>query len=415
YVAAGEPGAPLPLDTTRLNDGPHDVRLVVVAADAVATRSYAKLAAVVDNHGHAVKVENRADPEPHFGRELTLRLRANRAAEFQLWQGGRLLTRSTDGKLAFNTGDVGPGPFRVTPRVLFTDGSAYLCKPLNFTVDATNPIYSINTPMPSPAKPGARGEVVDAAGNRRPVVVTNLGDRHAGTLLRDQVGKDARKVDLRGWIEIRKKGFYQLAVSGSGKAKLEGPTGDQVDVELGKGQQYVPFALEKGWYPIRIELESKSRPHLELMLGGDQVFAPLHVRHFSFPALRKPPTAPAAFAALLDGKRDDSGAKVGPEGLVLSWKRPTKDLAAVTIFPAKGAGKFPLDWSFATTSGYGKFKPVKELQRVVAHPPVTPKGKAPTPLFIEFSFKPVRAKKLRISLKGQAQVSELEVLGAARR
>jgi hypothetical protein len=204
-------------------------------------------------------------------------------------------------------------------------------------------------------------------------------------------------------------------VSGSGKAKLEGPTGDQVDVELGKGQQYVPFALEKGWYPIRIELESKTRPHLELMLGGDEVFAPLHVRHFSFPALRKPPTAPAAFAALLDGKRDDSGAKVGPEGLVLSWKRPTKDLAAVTIFPAKGAGKFPLDWSFATTSGYGKFKPVKELQRVVAHPPVTPKGKAPTPLFIEFSFKPVRAKKLRISLKGQAQVSELEVLGAARR
>ena len=414
YVAAGEPGTPLPLDTTQLDDGHHEVRLVVVADDAVATRSYRKLAAVISNHGHAVSVENR-DAAPSFGQELTLRVKAKRAAEFQLWQGGRLLTKSTDGKLVFNTDEVGPGPFRVTPRVLFTDGSAHRCAPLDFTVRATNPVYSINTPMPSPAKPGARGEVVDAAGNRRPVVVTNLGDRHVGTLLRDQIGKDARRVDLRGWIEIRKTGSYQLAVSGSGKAKLKGPTGGQVDVELGKGQQYVPFALEKGWYPISIELESESRPHLELMLGGDQVLAPLHVQHVTFPAVKTPPTAPAAFAALLDGKRVDPGVAVGPDGLVLSWKRPTKGLAAVTIYPGKGAAGFPLEWSVETTTGYGKFKPVKDLERVVAYPPKTLKDQAKIPLFVEFSFKPVRAKKLRLSLKGQALVAELEVLGAARR
>ncbi|MHC4729317.1 MAG: TPR end-of-group domain-containing protein, partial [Planctomycetota bacterium] len=39
YVAAGKPGTPLPLDTTQLDDGHHEVRLVVVADDAVATRS----------------------------------------------------------------------------------------------------------------------------------------------------------------------------------------------------------------------------------------------------------------------------------------------------------------------------------------------------------------------------------------
>lgn len=109
------------------------------------------------------------------------------------------------------------------------------------------------------------------------------------------------------------------------------------------------------------------------------------------------------------------GAEVGPEGLVLSWKRPTQNLAAVTIYPARGAENFPLEWSIETVAGYGKFRPVKELQRVVAHPPRTPKGKPKAPLFLEFSFKPVRAKKLRLSLKGEAQVSELEVLGAARR
>ncbi len=414
-VADGKPGEPLALDTTGLDDGHHDVRLVVVADDAVATRSYGKLAAVVDNHGHAVKVENRNDPEPHFGRELMLRVKAKRAAEFQLWQGGRVLTRSTDGKLVFNTQDVGPGPFRVTPRVVFTDGSAHRCAPIDFKVDAQNPMVSVKTPMPLPAKPGARGEVVDAQGKRRPVVITNLGDRQAGTVLRDQVGQDARKVELHGWIEIPRKGFFQLAMSGHGKAKLVDPTGASVEVELGKQQRYVPFAVEQGWYPLSIELESASRPHLELMLGGDQVLAPPHVKHFTFPALKKPPTAPAAFGALVDGKRDDPGAKVGPEGLVLSWKRPEKGLAAVTIFPAKGAGEFPLEWTFETSTGYGKFRPVKDLRRVVAHPPRTPKGQAATPLFLEFSFRPVRAKKLRVSLKGHAQVSELEVLGAARR
>jgi len=414
YVVSGKPGAPLPLDTTLLHDGHHDVRLVVVAGDAVATRSYAKLAAVIGNHGHAVSVENR-DAAMAFGRELTLRVKAKRAAEFQLWQGGRLLTKSTGGKLVFNTDEVGPGPFRVTPRVLFTDGSVYRGAPLDFTVDPTNPIVSIKTPMPSPAKPGARGEVVDAGGNRHPVVVTNLGDRQAGRLLRDQVRKDARKVELLGWIEIKKKGFYQLVASGAGRAKLGVPTGASVDLELARGQQYVPFALEKGWYPLSIELESESRPHLELMLGGAQVLAPLHVQHFTFPAVKTPPTAPAAFAALLDGKRGDPGVAVGPDGLVLSWKRPTKGLAAVTIYPGKGAASFPLEWSIETTTGYGKFKPVKDLERVVAYPPKTPKDQAKIPLFVEFSFKPVRAKKLRLSLKGQALVAELEVLGAARR
>jgi len=415
YVVSGKPGAPLPLDTTLLHDGHHDVRLVVVADDAVATRSYAKLAAVVGNHGHVVKVENASNRQPWFGQQLTLRVKAKRAAEFQLWQGGRLLTKSTDGKLVFDTADIGPGPFRLAPRVLFTDGSVYRCAPLDFTVSATNPILSVETPMPSPAKPGARGEVTDAAGNRRPVVVTNLGDRQVGTLLRDQIGKDARKVDLHGWFEIKKKGFFQLAVSGSGKAKLVLLTGATIDLELGGRQQYLPFALEKGRYPLWIELESKSRPHLELMLGGDQVLAPLHVQHVTFPAVKTPPTAPAAFAALLDGKRGDSGVAVGPDGLVLSWKRPTKGLAAVTIYPGKGAASFPLEWSIETTTGYGKFKPVKDLERVVAYPPKTPKEKAKIPLFVEFSFKPVRAKKLRLSLKGQAIVAELEVLGAARR
>jgi len=415
YVASGKPGAALPLDTTQLDDGHHDVRLVVVAGDAVATRSYARLDAVVGNHGHTVKVEDVANRTPEFGREMTLRVKAKRAAEFQLWQGGRMLAKSTDGKLVLETEDTGPGPFRVTPRVLFTDGSAYRCKPLDFAVDPINPVHSISTPMPLPRKPGLRGEVVDAAGARRPVVITNLGDRRAGRLLRDEVGKDARSVDLAGWIEIRKKGFYQLAVNGSGRVKLVVPTGASFDLKLARRQQFLPLALEKGWYPLSIELESESRPHLELMLGGDQVLAPLHVQHFSFPALNEQPTAPAKFASLLDGKRDDQGASVGPEGLVLSWKRPAKGLAAVTIFPAKGAKAFALDWSLETSTGYGKFKPVKELQRVVAPPPRTTKDQPPVPLFVEFSFKPVRAKKLRLSLKGQAQVAELEVLGAARR
>ncbi|MHC4817202.1 MAG: TPR end-of-group domain-containing protein [Planctomycetota bacterium] len=415
YVVSGKPGTPLPLDTTLLHDGHHDVRLVVVAGDAVATRSYARLDAVIGNHGHTVTVEDIPHRAPSFGQEMVLRVKARRAAEFQLWQGSRKLAKSTDGKLVLETGDVGPGPFRVTPRVLFTDGSVYRCAPLDFAVDPTNPVYSTKMPMPLPRKPGARGEVVDAAGERRPVVITNLGDGRAGRLLRDQVGKDARRVELDGWIEIRKKGLYQLVVNGNGRVKLVVPTGASPELELAGGQHFLPLALEKGWYPLSIELESESRPHLELMLGGDQVLAPLHVQHFSFPALKTPPTAPREFAALLDGKRDDPGANVGPEGLVLSWKRPAKGLAAVTIFPAKGAREFALDWSLETSTGYGKFKPVKDLQRVVAPPPRTAKDQPSVPLFLEFSFKPVRAKKLRLSLKGQAQVAELEVLGAARR
>ncbi|MHC4578721.1 MAG: TPR end-of-group domain-containing protein [Planctomycetota bacterium] len=400
----------LALDTTALDDGHHEVRLVAIADDAVETRSYAKLAAVVENHGRQVRIRSLTDPKPALGQDVTIRVEAARAARYELHQGSRILATSTDGKLVFNTREAGPGTFRVTPHVLFKDGGRHRGEPIAYQVDGTNPFYSTQTPPPAPLRSGARGDV-----DGQPVVVTNLGDRRAGLQLRDQIeAKTAKRIRLAGWFEIKQKGLYQFVVRGSGRAKLSITGGTDFDGEL-EPQRYVALGLDAGWHTIQLELEPRGRPHFELLLGGAQVLAPLDVRHFSFPALKKPPTVAGEFAALLDGKRDGKGVKVAGSGLVLSWKRPIRGLAAVTLFPARDAKEFPREWTIETTTGYGKWKLVKDLQRIVARPPQTPKGRPEVPLFVEFSFKPVRAKKLRLSLKGEALLTELEVLGAARK
>jgi hypothetical protein len=63
-----------------------------------------------------------------------------------------------------------------------------------------------------------------------------------------------------------------------------------------------------------------------------------------------------------------------------------------------------------TTSG-SKWLPVKDLCVVVARPPSVAKDQPEVPLFVEISFAPVTAKKVRLTVKEAATLAEVEVLG----
>ena len=394
-VAEATAGEPLAVDSTKLPDGHVDVRVVAVADGPVATRSYTRYLGFVNNRNRKVEIRNfnhkagiRSDPD--------LVIRADGASSFRLVQGSRVLATAADGKLTLTNAPVGPGRFTVVPEVVYPDGSIYRCRPVIFDLDQPDRHLAASAPLPENPRPGLVGD--------GRVFVTSIGDRRAGLRLRDQVAKGP--VTLNGFMEIREMGDYELVATGSGRLRVIVDDQTLFDGEL-QGRAYLTLSRDKGWHPVRIECE----PNLELMLGGAQVLAPPALRHAPPPALKQQPRVAKKFASLRDGKRDDAGVEI--EELVLRWTRAVK-IGAVTLHPGKGADTFAPDCAIETSTGYGKWKMVKDLRRSVARPPRTAKGKPEIPLFVEFAFEPVRAKKLRLRLKGQATVAEFEVHGAPR-
>jgi hypothetical protein len=216
-------------------------------------------------------------------------------------------------------------------------------------------------------KPGLKGTV-----DGQPVAVTDLDHLPPG-----------KPAVLEGWFEAEHDGFYELFVT---------------------GRPVEALSLVKGWHLIRIDGQTP----LQVMLGGEQALAPPRFQHATFQALLKPPEAPKGLETLVDGNRAQPGIAVPPEGLILSFKAAARDVAAVTLFP--GDGPLPVAWTVETTNG-SKWLPVKDLRAVVARGAAPAKDKPEVPVFIELSFVPVTAKKVRLTVKEPATLAEVEVLG----
>ncbi len=344
------------LDTNELDDGWHDVRVVKVSEDEIATRSYGRLDAVVRNRGRSVAIK---------GGPGGVEAKCAGAKGFRLMDGARVVATSSDGKFAAPS--VGPGPVELFVIAEFEDGAAR-SEPLRFVVPPSPraPPSSFDLPV----KPGLKGTI-----DGQPVAVLDLDHLPKG-----------KPLVLEGWFEAERDGFYELFVT---------------------GRPVEALSLAKGWHRVRIEGEAP----LQVMLGGEQALAPPRFQHATFAALPKPPEAPKGLETLVDGNRGQPGVAVPPEGLILSIKAAAKDVAAVTLF--HGAGPLPLAWTVETTNG-SKWLPVKDLRVVVARPPGPAKEPPDAPLFIEISFAPVTAKKVRLVVKEPATLAEVEVLGLSK-
>jgi len=326
---------------------------VKVSEDPVATRSYAKLDAVVRNRGRSVAIK---------GGPGGIEASCAGAKEFRLMDGARVVATSTDGK--FPAPDVGPGPVELFVVAALGDGAAR-SEPLRFAPPPSPPAPPSS--FDRPVKPGLGGTV-----DKKPFATLNL----------DQLPK-GKAVALEGWFEVDHDGLYELVVTGKPAEAL---------------------SLAKGWHPLRVE----GTAPVQVLLGGEQPLQPPRFCHATFAALPKAPAAPKGLDTLVDGNREQPGAPVPSEGLILSFKSSVRGVAAVTLFPGKGP--LPTEWTVETTTG-SKWLPVKDLCVVAARPAAPVKDQPEVPAFVEISFAPVTAKKVRLSVKEAATLAEVEVLG----
>lgn len=159
------------------------------------------------------------------------------------------------------------------------------------------------------------------------------------------------------------------------------------------------FRQTVGWHPIRIRVDEAGAPNLTVLHSGAALCAPPRLRHAGYEALDAPP-APAGAAA-------KQPIAVPGEGLELTGSKTVRNISAIVLTPPAKAEAFPQDWIVEVSSGRNKWKLVKNVTVLVGP------GAEAVPLWIELSFRPLRARMLRVRPKdGKAtSLGKVEVLG----
>ncbi len=374
-------GSPVRLDSTELDDGWHDVRVVAVRNHAVATR---------ESIPQAVMVRN--GPAVTFKRDRKFFVAEGPVQSLALYESGERLDAKDGSKI--------PAPTRAGWYQLVAtrkDGKKTRDKPF-FVEETEEMIQPPLDEVESAWAPGLVGAVVGKDGKETPVGVVELNEatRNRARLAQYSWAKGAKKITLRGTIEIPANGWFQLAVRFAGELSLQvGDGGPSVVQKSGASEQYLAGAFEKGRHDIEIELTPKGAPQLQVLLGGDVVTSHAKFHHRIGEIVRP-----------FEIKGDL--AKVDPkDGITLVWKRTEKRVSSIALVPK---GHAATEWvvEYASTSR-GKFKPMKELTTTVTGNPARGKNASKAPSSIEWRFKPVTVRRIRLRPKTASALASVSV------
>lgn len=297
-VARGTAGDALALDTTTLDDGVHDVRLVVVDDSLVETRSVARASIEVKNGEHddvTLKLPKRA---PALGEPLEIKGKARGAKTVELLAGTRSLgtakVRSSRFKLELPTADLGVGTTEIVARAVYREGPAVRSAPASVDVALPAPLEQAKPKRssrrkkkdePAPGgnpKPGLAGVATTADGKDhafRANVLGRQGKQGFLQQLREKAKGKLQSIRLTGEVRAPEAGedpgFYRLAINAAGKLtiRIRGEVVFEGEGLAFDRQAYAALRLEAGWHPIEIEYEPSGNGDLHVMLGGDTVSA----------------------------------------------------------------------------------------------------------------------------------------------
>lgn len=287
-VGTSKPGEPFALDTTTLDDGDHDVRLVAVEAGAVATRSDAVATVTVANGKRTLALAGPATAA--WGDTVTLTGKVLGAQAVELTVGGRRIapvTLTSEGfKATFPAASVGPGPVAAVARATFKTGPAVRAQ--RALVVSPPPLRK--HPKPDGKKAGLLCALFDKTGKDKgskdakaaaTLDLATLGGAGQAPTVRDAIAAKGpgpwKSVHVDGEFEVPVAGLFQLYVTAAGDLSIDvdgKPALATTRVEAGK-----PFGvlvgLEAGWHDLAIRYAPTGAPDLTVLLGGDRVTAPL--------------------------------------------------------------------------------------------------------------------------------------------
>ena len=333
-VARAKEGDPLEIDTTQLDDGAHELRVVAIEKGRIQTRSYKKTSITIANAGREVTL---AAPKKAlvYGEAHTLRGSAPGATAVVLYDGASergvgKVSRDGSVRIHVTPGVLGPGPVWLHARATYESGPA---------ARSAQIVLRIDGPAPRPA---------DKVEGLMPNLVRSG---------RTFAGDDDAAVQWSGYLRAPGTGFHQLRVLAKGEVTLK--IGGKEVFSGAANAAYVPLFLADGHH----EFELTAKGLETIVLNGHAVHAKPEFGHKAGDPLRHKAKASGKTARLVDGDRDGAASAVPPTGIELRWEKPVKP-ASLVLFPARGKRKepWPTEWVIETKLGKSKWKKVKKLE-----------------------------------------------------
>jgi len=286
------------LDTTRLADGEHELRLVVVDDSTVETRSWAAARLTVANGTNVVTIKG-PRKSVGYGDEVKFSGKSAKAKDVVLLAGQRVVaTAKHTSSLWHATVDtrvVGIGTVRLQARATWADGTVVLSPFFDLEVGEAGggkkpkrhhhktrrtKKHGKKTAKPSPKSGGLLATVVDAKGKEHTFTATTLngqGKKRFLTELRKAVKGKPKSIRLSGSFEVAEAGIFRFAMNAAGHLalKVDGAVVFAGDALVMDRQAYAGLRMKAGWHPIEVTYEPTGSGDLSVWFGGDVVTAPL--------------------------------------------------------------------------------------------------------------------------------------------
>ena len=282
-VVEGKPGEDLALDTTKLDDGPHEVRAVAVEQDPIETRSFGQALLQVTNGTRKLTIDESGAPRPRAAYESTLVFsgHATDSTEVTLFVGARELGKVPAGggtwKVSVPASRLGMGTTIVHARAVGAAGPA--CGSAFVTVGVDAPVVRKGQKAGG-AKKGFTATVTPTAGKPLDVALANLGGGGFPPV-KDAIlakAKDPiKQVVVEGEIDVAEAGAYEFLLNAGGSLALDvdgKPALAETKVTRDR-QAYAYVSLAAGRHALKLRLAPDGAPDLTVLFGGDRVTAPL--------------------------------------------------------------------------------------------------------------------------------------------
>lgn len=261
-------GGKLTLDTARLVDGFHQLRIVAIEASLIESQGRLIVPIRSDNFGSKIEVLLTASEQTGDDNFVTITARATGAGRIRLYQFSRLLgsIQGEQGELRLAKHELGYGP--VSIRALAMAGPSasdmVLAKPLELLVAEPSFMPAERVTNWRQLQDGIR---VQSAGG----AAVAVEDTSARDWLETAGVGSGETYQIDAYFAARHGDeLYQFQVRHSGSLTLElnGATVYASNGSDGLKMQYVPIALSSGIHRLRIEGRATGRPRLDIWFGN---------------------------------------------------------------------------------------------------------------------------------------------------
>lgn len=285
------------IDTTRLDDGYHTLRVVAVESGPIRTRSLSEaLRFRVANGSRSLTLKT---PRKAARLDQTIKLSGKcqgKPQTIEVLHGATPLAtvtpKGSGWKATIPALRLGRGDHALVARAIYAEEPAVRSAPGTVKVaSALSPSgkkprrkpRKKNKPEPKKGRAGLHAEVTDANGKPHSLAVTWLGRQGKNQFIKQLRGKLKGKLSrivLTGEMHTATDGVYQLAFNATGDltVKLHGkPVFEARDMAFDK-VRFAEVVLPAGWHPLVIEYSVKGTGDLSIELGGAQVTQVLNTK-----------------------------------------------------------------------------------------------------------------------------------------